>query len=146
MKLLIYIIFSIGAYTFIAYKVYQSRNEFAQNISVAGVDQQRVRNERTTFGKEFKVPLVIISTFLLFYVIPHTFIRFSDGRKSEIERRSEVPGYYLCYLSQVVGTIVDALTYIFLVKHYRKNIAGKLKPSCLRTSSTESSDEHYTSS
>ena len=88
--------------------------------------QQRSRSnsdpEGVTFRKEFCVPLILISTFIVFYAVPLIVTMVHRVEGGEWERRQQSMVYCLCMFLPHVGVMMDALTYIFFVEKYRKTI------------------------
>ena len=77
--------------------------------------------------KEFMVPAVLLSTYIIFYVIPCFIINFHPWPrkgKDDKELRLASIGYCICLAIPQVGAIADAFTCIFLAKHYRDTLVN----------------------
>ena len=96
-------------------KLRKSRTYFQPN---GGADEQR----RYGIGKEFFVPGIIILTSILLYIVPFSVYRLVPYERTRL--------YYIigrvCHLLQIIGLIVDPVTYILLSKNYREAITKKL--------------------
>ena len=112
----VYLIWTVFTYAIIFRSLRRYHEQFRTPLN-----DPTNRGAGITFKNEFLVPTVLISTFIVFYLIPvvMTFvIRIKDG---EFERRQESVLYCLCMFLPHVGVLADAVTYIFLVKIYRDN-------------------------
>ena len=118
-----YVIFVVVTYILIAYKLQSSKSRLKAQRGKISTTSRRKTLRGLNFRKEFCVPTILISTHLIFFVVPFFVLKFVQWEGiGEIERRSKNSGYHLCYLLLIVGCIADALSYIILVKHYRQNI------------------------
>ena len=103
-----YIIFSVATYAFIIYKL-RKMSPQQQDVGLK-------------FRKKFLVPLIIVSTFILLYVIPIAILIFVYQYWSGgiAEKRSKSAGFGICLVLPMFGFFCDSITYLFLTGAYRK--------------------------
>ena len=92
--------------------------------------QTSVHNPRSKVKKEFMVPAVLISTYIILYAIPSLIINFypwSWQGEDEVNLKLFSTGYCICLVIPQIGAIVDAFTFTILSKHYRDTIINLLR-------------------
>lgn len=125
-----YIVFLCFCYifvvlAFITYAIIFSRLRNSDNLF-------RNNDEKKKTIKICLVAGIIILTFIIFYIIPGSLA---------LRYKTLGPTWRLTF---AIGFVVDPLTYILGVEHYRESLLNKLKIVCSRTVSNEiqSSTEH----
>ena len=110
-------VFVVVTYSLIAKRTRKSKK------AIGAQSRQRLR-----FKKNFLLPLVLILTYLVFNIVPHLLMIFhgyGSGKSLSV-------CYYTTLLIVHVGSIIHALVYIFMSKHYRCSLwrgMRKLVPS-----------------
>ena len=120
----IYIIFAVATYSLIFIRIRSAKKQF-------GGSQPSTQTALKS-SKEFLVPTILISSYLLLYVVPFVVNNFSfvdasgdnwrDLGDIISKKRSESLSYCVVTALPYLGVAVDGITYIFLTKHYRENI------------------------
>ena len=70
------------------------------------------------------MPLIIITTFILFHAIPSGILIFVYNYREgqHAEKRSQHIGYGICSLLPGVGSVTDVVMYILLTPRYKMSI------------------------
>lgn len=109
----VYLLLAISTYSFVLYTVRKSNEQFRTNVNADG----------TSYSKQFLVPGIIVLTYVLFYNIPFVIQELSlyPGAfdETEVEFIRRFIGQKVCLSLQLLGLVLDPLTYIFMTKHYR---------------------------
>ena len=108
---IVYLVYSIISYIIAYVVVRRSREMFGTS---------RTQQDKKV-AKILLVPGILISTFIIFNVIPFVIMLPEALRKQENDIK-----YQICKLITFGGFIVDPLSYVLLMKHYRKSIKVKL--------------------
>ena len=104
------IITAIMTYYMIIVQIKNARKRFRTGVP----------NQNRMVKKEYLVPITLISSYLLLYIVPYLITNFSPrGGKTEFETRMVSVRHNTCLMLPQLGVIVDAFTYIFLGKQYR---------------------------
>lgn len=114
--------FILATYTYIRIfiSVRKSRNQF-------GTPKANANNDSKDFRKRFLVPGVIVTNFVVFYIIPYSVYRFTH-RSVRQDAEMEVDDYVFMKISRfltVIGLGADPVTYVLLTKHYRDIVREK---------------------
>ena len=99
----VYFLFIIVAYSLIIKKLKDSRNRVNPDVR---------RNERFKARKEILMPTVLVITYIIFDLVPPAVLSFHKTGGTLLVSR----------LLFQFGMATDAITYIFLTKHYRDQI------------------------
>ena len=116
----IYLLMTTFTYIVIFRQLKKSRQQFHQQHTTSHSTIPISRS--VTFRKEFLVPSILISTFILSYIVPLVITLVLQVEGGEWERRQQSVVYCLCMFVPHIGVAMDAVTYIFFVKQYRNNI------------------------
>lgn len=109
---IIFIVFCLVTYSMAFYTVRKSNREFHGSVE----------NERKRLKKVLLIPGILISTYIVFYIIPYI-IDLPQILNFEKD-------YYNRPVREIVvhfGLIADPLTYIFFAKHYRGAFLKKIR-------------------
>lgn len=109
----LYIILVIATYSFIIYKVNQSREQFRLPTS-------RQSHEGMKFKKEYLIPTLIIISFIVLYYLPLVIITILQSRGYLRTITIDLYNLLIC-----LGLIFDPMIYVFLTKHYRDIIVRR---------------------
>lgn len=114
---ILYVVFAVFTYSYIVIALRTSRQRFRC------VQCSIVR-------KDYLLPGLIISSFVLLGYIPYMFIHFSYHQLNRTGHQFEPPkeslGYNICDLLPTCLCLVDALLYIFVSNRYRRTIMRML--------------------
>lgn len=126
----LYIIIAFATYWAIFQK-YRSSNLRLSTISLASVNNMSMRPQRS-LCQEFRrsfffIPFLLISTYLVFMIIPDLTFLFEAVIKDKYSEDLQ----NLCWISYAVSNLLDAAIYIFFIKDVRLFLIDKLyKLSC----------------
>ena len=121
-------ILSIKTYYMIIVAIKNSRESFPRT---------RAQNSKL-LKKEFLVPTILISTYIGLYIIPYLVLNFYPwAEKDELKRRLVSTKYCVIWIFPTIGNLADAITYIFLVKHYRDTLVNIFRRSTYNMSTTD---------
>lgn len=112
----------IAGYALIARKIKQSRHavQRASDISQEGVNCHSNINDQSGFKKHHLVPVLIIGSYIMFYMVPSFFVQIL------VENSSSLLPLLLTKLLIVFSMICDPLIYIFMKKEIRKVIFKRI--------------------
>ena len=145
----IYTIFAVATYSLIVIRIRSARKQFGRSQrrttttatmtedDDGGSRRRKVTRQTSTrialkSSKEFLVPTILISSYLLLYIAPLVVTNFSFVESTGVnwrelgddiaKKKSESLSYCALTALPYVGIVIDGITYIFLTKHYRENI------------------------
>ena len=113
--MVLYVVFAVITYTIIAVNVHRSKRLRQQ-------PNREHQQRQVKFGKEFFVPFVLIISFITTYQIPLALHILLPWNGTTVKSRSKSLVYCFCRLLPYIGTLPDAITYVFFHKGYRENI------------------------
>ena len=112
-----YLLLVMLTYAVIVYKIRQSRKAFA--------NAQYPQVVRIRFGKEFLIPTIVIVTYIFLFVGPTWMIYLFPW-----DMITSYLAFFFIYrislILPMVGTLVDALTYVLLSSHYKQPFLDRI--------------------